>query len=462
MKAPNISKDALFHKLDYTPHSALQWECHNSTARFRIACCGRRWGKTHWAGREFSYYMFIPDSYWWIVAPKYTLGEKEFRIVYRDLEKMGILAHPDCRKSYNVNQGVMSISTPWNSVLEVKSAERKDSLLGEGLDGVIMSEAARHSLETWEQYIEPALSDKRGIALFPSTPRGFNWFQGLWELGQHSDKFPDYESWRLPSWTNTVVFPGGYDDPELVRIRSRVSKPYWDQEYAAEFTSFEGQIYPDFNVKHHVKEIKYVPSWRNYWAMDFGYTDPFCCYDIMVDPSDNVYVWREYQVRHLSTWEHGLHLKNRENPDGFHVDAIFADPRGADEIATLALVLGPISARPVGWQLGVEAIRRHLKLQPDGNPKLFIDPSCIHLIRQMQALRAKEAKEGHNAKEGQHDYDDHGPDALRYFFSEFFVLGAGSSLGDIYDRAYFGSEAETFFTQHTQITLDDRIGYGPS
>jgi hypothetical protein len=184
----------------------------------------------------------------------------------------------------------------------------------------------------------------------------------------------------------------------------------------------------------------------------------------MVDNNDNVYVWREYQVRNIATYEHGHILKNRENPEGFHLDAIFADPRGPDEIATLAPIIGYISAESAnaGWSQGIEAVKRWLKLQPMGEPKLYIDPSCTDLIRQMSQLRTKVTKEGHNAREGQHDYDDHGPDALRYFFTEFYVLGANSRLSDVYDPDYRGSESETFFKLQSgfeQDSLGSAIGY---
>lgn len=461
MEEPNIDKYTLFTKLGYTPHSYKQKAFHDETARFRIPCCGRRWGKSISAGMEMTAAMFNEDAYYWIVGPTYTLGEKEFRVVYNNLVNKLKLGK-EIRKSYNAKQGDMRIEMPWNTVLEVKTAEKKDGLLGEGLNGVIMSEAARHSRETWEQYIEPALSDKLGWAIFPSTPRGYNYYHALFEMGQHIN-FPDYKSWRYPSWENPIVFPGGLDNQEIVRIRSTVSDSYWKQEYAADFTTFEGQIYDEFNLQHHVKNIDYNPAWKNYWALDFGFTDPFVCLDIMVDPSGNVYVWREYQVKGRSTWDHGHYLVNRENPDGFHVDAIFADPRGADEIATLAPIVGYIGANAakIGWSQGIEAVKRHLKLQDNGDAKLIIDASCTHLIRQMSQLRAKTGKEGLNVKEGQHDYDDHGPDALRYFFTEYFVLGANSSLSDVYDAAYRGSESETFFKLHSGLTIDEveNVGY---
>jgi hypothetical protein len=109
--------------------------------------------------------------------------------------------------------------------------------------------------------------------------------------------------------------------------------------------------------------------------------------------------------------------------------------------------------------MGVEAVRRGLKPAQDGTPKTIIDPSCIHLIRQMKSLRAAEQREGHNARVGQHDYDDHGPDAIRYFFGEYFVMGAGHHLSDVYSGAASGSEAASFFTYHTGIKLDSSIPF---
>lgn len=455
---PQISREALFERLEYSPHSDGQWSAHRNSSRFRALCCGRRWGKSTWAGHEMTYKMFVPDSINWIIGPEYSLGEKEFRIVWHDFKKLGLLNH--CAKAYNIQQGDMRLHfKDLNSTCEVKSAQKPVSLVGEGLDHVCMSEAAKHSRSTWEMYVEPALTDKRGSADFPTTPQGFNWFKGLYDIGQLQEPaFDDYASWRFPTWANPAIFPGGANDPELIRIKANVSNMYWLQEYAAEFTAFEGMIYSEFNPDVHIKQIEYNPFWRNYWAMDFGFTDPFVCLDIMVDSSDRVYVWREYQVSGTSTFNHGLVLKNRENPEGFHVDGIFADPRGADEIATLQFLLGGIAAHPVGWTAGVEAVKRALKVREDGLPGLIIDPSCIHLIRQLKTLRQKDFKEGRNEKPGQHDYDDHGPDALRYFCSEFFVLGAGHSLAALYDGTR-GSEAAGFFTYTTGITLNDRIGF---
>lgn len=462
---PNVDKEALFEILGYLPRKE-QWSIHNSDSRFIIPCCGRRFGKSLSAGMEMTTYMIDPTTstaderdYYWIVGPTYKLGEKEFRVVLRNLVQK--LRVPRIKFSNNVKQGDMRIEMPNNGpILEVVSADRPDSLVGEGLNGVIMSEGALHKASTWEMFIEPALSDKRGWSIFPSTPRGFNWYQGLWQLGQMPE-MGEYDSWQLPTWSNTNKYPGGRFDPEILRIESVVSKQHFLQEYAAEFTAFEGKIYPDFSFTHHVKPIEYRPDWKNFLAFDFGYVDPFVVLDCMVDPSDNVYVWREYQVSGLSTGEHAQIILRRDNPEGYHVDGMFGDPRGADEIATIGLILGHVQANAVGWVLGVEAVRQALKLRPDGSAGLLIDPSCVNLTRQMDQLRYAEKREDHNAQgrtgvERQHDYDDHGPDALRYFFNEYVVLRAGAgSLADVYGSRT-RTEAATFFQNRMNVTLNQR------
>lgn len=451
-------KNYIFDKIGYKPHSALQQEVHDSQARFKIVCCGRRWGKTTFGAKEMVAAICDPtvQGYYWIVGPNYVQGEKEFRIVFNDLVH-GMGFGNKIKKQYNMPQGLMRIEMPWGTVLEVKSADRQESLLGEGLRGVIMAEAARHSRATWEQYVRPALSDYKGWAIFPSTPRGYNWYQGLYTMGQLQDQHEQYSSWKLPAWTNPIIFPEGREDPEIAEIEANVSKQFFAQEIAAEFTAFVGKIYDEFDLSVHITNINYNPAWRNFWALDYGWTNPFVCLDIMVDPEENVYVWREYQKSFLSTFDHSVYLKERPNPRGWHLDMIAGDPRGPDQGATIAIHHMQVWGRDVDWSLGVEWVKRWLKIQPDGKPKLFIDSSCTELIRQMDQLRPPDDKEGKNAPEGQHKHDDHGPDALRYFFGEYFVLGAGSSLSDVYAPSQMETEAAGFFRQNSPFVRHDHF-----
>jgi len=457
----------IFKKIGYTPHSAEQSEAHDSDARFKTVCCGRRWGKTTFGANEMTAALCDPSDpgYFWIVGPNYVQGEKEFRIVYDNIFKKMQLSrgaknqYSKIKKQYNVPQGLMRIEMPWGSVLEVKSAERQESLLGEGLAGVIMAEAARHTSVTWEQYIRPALTDRKGWAIFSSTPRGYNWFQGLWLLGQLRTLHPSYQSWRFPSWSNPILFPGGRDDPEIKEMEARQSPQWFAQEIGAEFTAFTGKIYDEFDIQVHVKPIEYNPLWTNAWALDYGWSNPFACYDVMIDPEDSFHIWREYQVAQKTTFEHAGSLMERENPQDYHADWGAGDPRGPDQANTISIITGvQIYSEDIGqgnthesWTLGIEHMRRLLKIRPDGTTKMTIDPSCTELIRQMEQLRAIEEKEGKNATEGQHKHDDHGPDAVRYLAGQYFENGAGSALSDIYTPGSRQTEAATFFQNNSPL-----------
>ena len=452
-------KAYVFDRLGYKPHSPKQQAIHDSDARFRILACGRRYGKTTFGANELTAALMDRENggYYWIVGPKYTTAEKEFRIVYFNImKKLGLASDKRIKKSYNVKQGDMTIETPW-SMLEVKSAQHQDTLLGEGLSGVIMAEAARHTSDTWEQYVRPALADKKGWAIFTSTPRGYNWYQGLWRMGQNRAKHPWYESWRLPAWENPHVYPLGRYDPEIKDIEDNVSHQWFEQEIAAKFTAYAGKIYDEFDNDIHVRPCTYRPEWRNVWFLDYGFNNPFCCYDVQIDADENFYVWREYQESDKTTMEHAQILMQRENPPNYHVDWGAGDPRGPDAARTIALITGTqvysqdIADNPhESWALGVESVKRLLKIQSTGLPRLFIDPSCTDLIRQMDQLHRPDPKEDKNALEGQHKHDDHGPDAIRYGIGQYFENGAGSSLSDIYSPGA-QSESETFFKQEEAI-----------
>lgn len=475
---PGISDELLYKKLGFKPHSSGQSEYLYSTTRFNIPCCGRRYGKSQVAGHRMTHKSFVPDSINWIIGTSYRIGEKEFRVVWNDYQELGILKY--CRKAYSQHQGDMYIRTPWNSLILVVSADNQDSLLGEGLSHAILCESARHDRSIWEQYIEPALSDLKGTCDFPSTPKGYNWYHGLWMLGQESAIFNNqfnagkkqltaYRSWQFPTWENTVRFPGGFEDPEIQRVYQVVSSHWFRQEYGAEFTAMTGSIYEEFREDKHViqaADYDFHPDWPNYLAFDYGFANPFVCLDIQVDPAtDTAYVWREYYETQRSTMEHGWALVNRESPPGYHVDGMWGDPRGADEAATLAQIIGYVAFEDVRWKRAVEQIKRMLKHDP---PKLLVTTACPNLVRQMLKLHVKE--QGKNTKfdlqeqtgDGniQHKVDDHAADALRYFIGPYFVAGADSHITDIYGENYKGSESEDFFTLNTQVVMDDVFTVG--
>lgn len=380
----------------------------------------------------------------WIVAPTYDLGEKEFRVFWEILvDKMQVPL--DRSATFNsLRTKDFRITTAWGSIVEVRSAEHPESLVGEGLDWVIMAEAAKLKLSHWDKYIRPTLSDKRGEAIFVSTPEGYNWFYDLYQRGQNPDH-PEWWSLRSPSWENTIIFPDGREDSEIKEAENTLSTEVFEQEYGANFTSFAGRIYSEFDEGYHVIDnYQFNPDWPNYVSFDFGFRNPFVCLNIQVAPNDDVYVWDEYYERNMTGTEHARRLKSIIQ---WRVDRSYHDPSGPDEAASIAKVWRdtkeyrnswvmavPFEPAPNEWQLGVARVKEWLKLrehndQPGGTsirPKLYVARECRNTIREFNTYRVKEQTEkmteSRDPKEEPRKKDDHAMDALRYFIAGHFGL----------------------------------------
>ena len=230
-----ISKPALFEMLGYAPHPG-QVVVHRSTAPRRIVACGVRWGKTLCAAMEGLAAALEPSerSMGWVVAPTYDLAEKVFReIVVIAAEH---LPHRIVTLKHHEQRLVLRNLGGGLSEIRGKSADNPVSLLGEGLDWLIIDEAARLKPLIWQSHLSQRLLDRKGWALMISTPKGKGWLYDLFRRGQGSDRDPDYESWNRPSWTSPFL------DKEMIEAeRDRLPERVFRQEYGGEFMEGSGR-----------------------------------------------------------------------------------------------------------------------------------------------------------------------------------------------------------------------------
>lgn len=452
-----IDKGKYFEAIKHQPHPR-QRLYHNSRARFRIPVCGRRFGKSVMAGRDAEPELLLPRKRIWIVGPTYDLGEKEFRVIWNDLiVARGFGRDKKVRRAFNVRAGEMYIEFPASyqnggTRLEVKSAMHPEKLVGEALDGVIMSEAAKHSENTWNQYIRPSLADKRGWATFPTTPEGFNWLYKMWQYGQNpASEFQDYESWQFPSWENPFVYPGGEADPEIILLKRTMTQEEFDQEIAASFTATVGRIYAEFNEIDNVRKCEFNPAWPNYIAFDWGFTNPLAAIEFQVDPWDNVYIWREHYQSFKMLDEHLQILSARDQPPGYHLDLCFGDAADPEATMNVNVKFAPCISLPEAkqnWREGVMLVKRFLKHQETGGhldefgtpelaPKLFVDHHCENTIREFNTYKKKKSDSvdpvEHTSSGAAKKQDDHALDAIRYGLMHLFVCGAQHHLSDVAD-----------------------------
>lgn len=230
-----FSKERFFKLMEYKPHAGQQ-EIHESRASRRAVACGVRWGKTMCAAMEGLAAAMEPRerSIGWVVGPTYDLADRVFDVI--SLVAMEKLRHRVVTYRRHDQRLVLRNYGGGLSEIRGKSAENPVSLLGEGLDWVIVDEAARLRPTIWEGHLSQRLLDKKGWALLISTPKGKGWFYDVWRRGQGRDA--DFQSWNQPSAKNPLL-----DAAMIEAERARLPDRVFLQEYGAQFLEGSGAVF---------------------------------------------------------------------------------------------------------------------------------------------------------------------------------------------------------------------------
>ena len=122
---------------------------------------------------------------------------------------------------------------PTGGWIEIKSADNPDSLRSEGLDYLVVDEAAFCSEAAWTDALRATLTDRRGSAILGSTPNGKNWFWRMW-----ASATPNRQSWRYPTSDNPYIHPD-----EIRDARAELSERVFQQEYEAKFKDLAGAVF---------------------------------------------------------------------------------------------------------------------------------------------------------------------------------------------------------------------------
>lgn len=218
------------------PHSKGQAEVLTAPQRFKVLCAGRRWGKTKvGAARALRVARQPRRTVWW-VAPQYKHAKRAYEEVLAQLPNTLLAKPAPPIGGFDAGRAVR-LEFKTGSKIEFYSAERPEGMLGGYSDMVVIDEAATMPEHVWSQIIRPTLADRRGEALFISTPRGFNWFYRLWANGQDPLQ-PEYRSWRFPSFTNPTI-----PAEEWEGMRAELPLAVYEQEVLAEFISNAAAVF---------------------------------------------------------------------------------------------------------------------------------------------------------------------------------------------------------------------------
>jgi hypothetical protein len=186
--------------------------------RFIVLMCGRRWGKSvvsqtiavreALAGKKVAY-----------VTPTYKLARKFFKGYTKMIpESIGVF-----------NKSELTIELITDGFIQFFSGESLDVFRGLDFDLIIVDEASFIAglKAGWSASLRPTLTDRKGKAIFLSTPRGKNDFY-TFSLNEKTDR----TNWKTFKFTS-------YDNPhipaeEIDAAAAELPDATFKQEYLAD------------------------------------------------------------------------------------------------------------------------------------------------------------------------------------------------------------------------------------
>lgn len=213
--------------------------------------------------------------------------------------------------------------------------------------------------------------------------------------------------------------------------------------YEGKWVAAEGLVYEAFDpAVHLVDSFEIPPEWPRYWAIDFGFTNPFVCQWWAEDPDGRLYLYREIYRTKRTTDIHAKDILAQVTDKAGNwtepkPQKIICD-HDAEARAVLERELG-LNTMPALKTVGdgLDATMKRFALAEDGKPRIFL---CRNIVverdpdleeRRLPCSTQEEivgyvwmkGQDGKPVKEDPVKENDHGMDAMRYTVANFDLRG---------------------------------------
>lgn len=389
------------------PQIAIVNALNNPTFKFVVAAVSRRLGKTYIANVIAHLLALTPGKIILVMSPNYALSGISF-----DLQtKLMVTANLEMERN-NLKDRIITLHN--GSSVRLGSVNQVDSSVGRSYNFIIFDEAAltTEGQDAFEQQLLPTLDLPNSKALFISTPRGKkNWFYKYFMRG-YSSEHPKWISIRADYLENNRT-----DDEDIKAARSSMSIAKFKQEFEADFTVSEGQIY-NFTLEN-IQDLSEIPLERLevFMGIDVGFKDPTACIVVGYDAEKDIYyVLEEYQKVEQTTAKHAAKVKalmEKYNVDTIYIDSAAAQTRfdwaAEHDIATIAAKKSVLD--------GISHVQKIVEQN-----RLIVDCNCLDTIAMLSHFRWDDRSILTTEKPFRDD-NIHMADALRYALYSFNSSG---------------------------------------
>jgi len=250
--------------IPYKPRDK-QLDFHKNKKRWNVLVCHRRFGKSVMtindlikeavtSNKERARYAYI--------APTYKMAKS----IAWDYLKHYVQVIPNIK----INESELRIDLFNESRIQLLGADNPDSLRGIYLDGVVLDEYAQMRPNLFTEIIRPALSDRKGYAIFIGTPQGKNHFYQIYKEAEKND-----------DWYNAIYKASetGYVDiNELESAKNMMTEDEYLQEYecsweAAIIGSYYGKEIRLAREENRICGVPHDPHMKVDTFWDIGFKD---------------------------------------------------------------------------------------------------------------------------------------------------------------------------------------------
>lgn len=236
---------------------------YHRVARFMPVCCSRGFGKSYLAAVAAVTAVFelleldenVPNKNVGIIAPTYD----QVTDIYYPLIAYELGMENHCLHS---SRDLGRFKFPKNVELRLLSYEAVERLRGKGYYFIVWDEVSSCTKgitpkEAWEGVIQPCIATRwspqraahykaksPGRALFPSTPKGYNFF---YDLFNYQERDPAWKSYHYDYHHSPFL-----DPKEIERIKHSIDPMQFAAEYLATFQDSGNNVFYCFDRKKHV------------------------------------------------------------------------------------------------------------------------------------------------------------------------------------------------------------------
>ena len=372
---------------------------------------------------------------YWLVADDYDGTRREFEAITAKFS--ALLGANNVVASKVVNPGTIKIKTQNGLILvETKSAADPRKLRMRAPYGIIGCEASQLDLETFNRIMGRAAPRRAWVLLTGTFEEGsIGWFPQIWRAWQSGAD--DRQSFSMPTTENFHLYPGGKDDPEILRLKADSSAAWFLERIMGVPVPPKGLVFGEFRPDLHIADVEYVPGHKVYIWEDPGYGSQSAhAIEVAQIINDRVQVFQEFYEQGIITegmiemvvaqpwWKErdgaGIHLVSDPHYKDAHHSMTSV---GEQWLKDTGLVAGGERGR---INSGTERLKGFLKVDPlSGLTKIVFSPRCKGLLSefgagpnpfdgQMRPYKWKIDKDGQVYGDTPEDKYNHGVKAIIY------------------------------------------------